>query len=326
MQSSIRRWSLTAAFLLTAVGGGARAQDAAPADVTLGGEVVLRLRATAGGYTPQQRVGVIEERLTRTLAVPGIKPSDTVVYSAPGKPPVIYVLGRRLITVDASTVKAAGGGTAMELATQWAKRLQQLLPRVNYRPSNAPEPVIPANPPLLVTDDLSKIGGTGSVVLSGKIVARLAPQPGSKTTATERADLIGDRLERIVAVRQAKSALQSADIQAVAPPGAKPAELKTPDPKMPEAKKTAKPQTSTPTPNMPTPPPPAQVTIGQTIALTASADDAAAAKMPSPAVLANVWAKNIRAALGLPVVPSPAAPAAPPVSPPPAPAGEGTGR
>jgi len=178
----------------------ASAPAAAPADLTLGNEVVLRLRASAGGMTPQQRVGTVEGRLANVLGTPNIRPSDVVVYAPAKGAPVIYALGRRLITVDTATVRAAGtpGAKPLTVATSWAKRFQQVLPRVNYRPSNAPEPKVPANPPLLITSDFAKVGGNkGFVVLRGKPILTLhGPQNGG-LTAQERADALSARLERL---------------------------------------------------------------------------------------------------------------------------------
>ena len=249
--------------------------DASAADVTLGGQVVLRLRAPAGGMSPQQRVDVITSRLTGLLAHPKITPADVVVYTPTGQAPVIYALGHRLITVDAATVQAAGGGKPLVVATQWAKRLQQVLPRVNYRPSNAPEPTIPANPPLTVTADFAKVGGAvGEVTLRNKVVIRLrGPQTGGMTAA-ERADTITTRLAQAAG----KIGADATDpVQVVAPNDAPPNG-------------------------------PAQVVVGGTPILSVEPAEAKAAGLTAPQQLATAWAKNIRAALGQP------APAATPAS------------
>ena len=122
------------------------------ADLTLGGYPVLRLRSSAGGMTPQERIDHIMDRLTPLLGVPNIHPSDIVVYLPPAdshinRAPVIYALGRKLITVDSATVASAGsGGTPLMMAKKWAARLQQVLPRVNWRPPNMPETKVPAPP------------------------------------------------------------------------------------------------------------------------------------------------------------------------------------
>lgn len=231
-----------------------------PADLTLGNEVVLRLRASAGGLTPQQRVGVVESRLVAVLGTPGLRPSDVVVYAPAKGAPVVYALGRRLITVDAATVKAAGtpGAKPLDVATRWAKRFQQVLPRVNYRPSNAPEPKVPAHPPLLVTPDFAKVGGNkGFVTLRGKPILTLhGPQNGG-LTAQERADALSARLERLA---------NSPQVQG--PNGVAVQTGKT-----------------------------AAVQVAQTPFVTVDASEAKFAAT-TPAKLAAQWAAHIRAALG----------------------------
>lgn len=280
--------TLGAIGLIALAAGAVRAQDATPvapttanadassADLTLGGQVILRLRAAAGGLTPQQRVGVINSRLSGLLSHPKITPADVVVFAPAGRAPVIYALGHRLITVDAATVQAAGGGKPLVVATQWAKRLQQVLPRVNYRPSNMPEPKIPANPPLLVTTDFAKVGGAvGDVTLRNKVVIRLrGPQTGGMTAA-ERADTITARLARAAG----KIGGDATDpVQIVAPQASQPGGA-------------------------------AQVVVGSTPILSVEPAEAKAAGMAAPQALANAWAKNIRAALGLTAPASPAVPA-----------------
>ena len=252
----------------------------APAELNLGGYSVLRLRGTAGGLTPEQRIGVILGRVTPLLGDPVILPSDVVVYLPPSKSrynryPVIYALGRRLITVDPATVKAAGGGkTPLEVATLWAARLQQVLPRVNWRPSNAPEPKIPAHPPLTVTTDFAQVGGdTAAVTLRGKVILKVrGPQQGG-LTAAERADMLTARL--------ASLANQAA---ATAPDAVQVAATPTGD---------------------------ASISLAGMTLVSVTAQDAAAANVAKPALLAQSWAKNLRAVLTppAPIVPSPVAPA-----------------
>ena len=254
----------------------APAPEEVPADLNLGGYPVLRLRGTAGGMTPDQRVSVILSRVTPLLGNPVILPSDVVVYLPPPKSrynryPVIYALGRRLITVDPATVKASGTGkTPLEVATVWAKRLQQVLPRVNWRPSNAPEPKIPANPPLLVTKDFAQVGGDPApVTLRGKVILKLrGPQLGGMTAA-ERADMLTARLAHL--------ANQAA---ATTPDAVQVATLPTGD---------------------------AALALAGTTLVSITAQDAKMAGVAKPDLLAQSWAKNLRAVL----IPSPSTPALP---------------
>ena len=251
-----------------------------PADLNLGGYPVLRLRGTAGGLTPDQRIGVILSRVTPLLGNPVILPSDVVVYLPPPKSrynryPVIYALGRRLITVDPATVKAAGGGkTPLQTATLWAKRLQQVLPRVNWRPSNVPEPKIPANPPLMVTTDFAKVGGDSApVTLRGKVILKVRGLQTGGLTPAERADMLTARLAHL------------ADQPAATAPDAVSV-------------------TATPTGD-------ATLALAGTTLLSVTPQDAAAANIAKPALLAESWAKNLRAVLA-PPAPVAAAPAPPP--------------
>ena len=281
---------LVSAVLLAASFGPAAAQTppAAPAYLTLGGYTILCLRGTAGGLNPAQRVDVILSRVTPLLGNPKILPSDVVVYLPPAdsrvnRYPVIYALGRRIVTVDPATVKASGlVQTPLQAATRWAKRLQQVLPRVNWRPSNAPDTKVPANPPLLVTPDFAQVGGqVASVNLRGKVVLKLrGPQVGGMTAA-ERADLLNARLERLASL----PAASAPDAVQVAPPAG----------------------TAT------------LVFAGQPL-ITVTVQDAKAAGLADPQALALSWAKNLRLALAssapiLPAVPlgePPAANALPP--------------
>ena len=269
------------AALLAALGTGpVTAQTpAAPATLNLGGYDVLRLRGTAGGLTPAQRVDVILSRVTPLLGNPKILPSDVVVYLPPqdsrvNRYPVIYALGRRIVTVDPATVKASGLiQTPLQAATGWAKRLQQVLPRVNWRPSNVPETKVPANPPLTITPDFSKVGGQAAfVTLRGKTVLKLrGPQTGGMTAA-ERADLLDARLERLASLPAALA---------------------------PDAVQVTSPAASSAV---------ATLSLAGTPLLSVTAADAKAAGAPLPVTLAQSWAKNLRLALASA---SPVLPAAP---------------
>lgn len=308
----------------------AMAQDSAPPTpmaspdagvVSIGGQVVMRLRASAGGMSAEQRVDAIEDRLTMIVSVPDIQTSSVVVYAPSGKPPVIYVLGRRLITIDPITVKAAGGGDAKQLAVLWAKRLQQILPRVDIRLPDEPEPVAPANPPLLVTSDLSQVGGNiGYVVFRGKSVMRMAGvQPGG-ITAVERADMLARRLDRL-AYKLDTSAPDAVDVMGISLGGSgagSAGETK------PSAKAAADMNPPNPGRKMSLPPPElnAEILIGGREFYTVTpADCKAGCFAGTPMSLASVWAKNIRAAMGMPPSGAPAPPQSPPApSTPPVPA------
>ncbi len=282
----------SAALLSAACLGPVAAQTAPPASFNLGGYNVFCLRGTAGGLTPAQRVDVIMSRVEPLLGNPVIRPSDVVVYLPPAdsrvnRYPVIYALGRRVVTVDPATVKDSGlVETPLQAAMLWAKRLQQVLPRVNWRPSSMPEPKVPANPPLLVTHDFAQVGGqTATATLHDKAVLKLrGPQTGGMTAA-ERADLLTARLERLA---------------------------NTPAALAPDAVQV----TILPAGNV-------TLALAGTPIITAAAAEVAGSGFATPGLLANAWAKNLRAALAASpstLVP-PAAPAPAPTVTPPATAG-----
>lgn len=259
-----------------------------PADVSIGGQVVMRLRSNAGGLSPEERAESIEDRLTRLVAVPDLKPADVVVYSPIGKSPVIYVLGRKLITVDIATAKAAGGGKPIDVAVTWAKRLQQVLPRVDIRLPNEHEPVIPANPPLTITAKFDQVGGqVGNVVLRDKIVMWLrGPQPDGMTAA-ERADEIGPLIAGAV---HAEPDLTAADIKAItiAPVQSKPVA------RLASNASRDKDPVRAPKIAPASPPPSAMLMVGTRRIITIDDADSKAAGTASPLALAQSWAKNIR--------------------------------
>jgi hypothetical protein len=268
--------------------------------------------------TPQQRVDTIDARLSDLLGTPNIKPKDVVVYTPKGKAPVIYALGRRLITVDAATAKAEGEGKKpLELAEIWAKTLQQVLPRVNWRPSNEAEPVVSAHPALTVTDDLAKVGGdVGTVTLRNKVVFRIrGPQDGG-LTAEERADLLSKRLRMDVYRLHPTS---DSDISVAPVPSASGKPQSSSSETAAGPTKAGKPAASDSADQAP-----AQILIDQTPVITVGEEQAKEGGFRSPELLADSWAKNVRAALDLPppVQPAASAPAAasPASAPPPAPA------
>jgi hypothetical protein len=114
----------------------ARAQTDETA-IDLGGQVVMRIRIGAGGYTPQQRADAVRARLTPILGFAGLKAADvTVRQTRPGQDAAIYVRDSLLITVDRS-LAGANGTTPEALARVWADRLRTVLPRVAARPEPA---------------------------------------------------------------------------------------------------------------------------------------------------------------------------------------------
>jgi hypothetical protein len=132
--------TLTAVLAVGLATMGAALPAAAQTDETaidLGGQVVMRIRIGAGGYSPQQRADAVRARLAPILGFAGLKPADVSVrQTRPGQDAAIYVRNSLLITVDRS-LAGANGTTPEGLARVWADRLRTVLPHVAARPEPA---------------------------------------------------------------------------------------------------------------------------------------------------------------------------------------------
>ncbi|MEJ5251966.1 MAG: hypothetical protein HPY54_05780 [Chthonomonadetes bacterium] len=111
----------------------ATAQTEPPGEVTVGGEIILRIRFSAGGMTPKQRADAITIRLRTILQDPDIQPSDIVVKPVAGGEAGIYVKDQLLVTVDKAHANFHKT-TPMKLGEIWAKHLREVLPQVNVKP------------------------------------------------------------------------------------------------------------------------------------------------------------------------------------------------
>lgn len=108
------------------------AQSEQPASVTVGGELILRIRFSAGGMTPQQRADAITLRLRSILADPQIEPSDIVVKPLAYGEAGIYVKDLLLVTVDHNHARA-NKTTPLKLGEIWAEHLRKVVPQVNIK-------------------------------------------------------------------------------------------------------------------------------------------------------------------------------------------------
>lgn len=111
----------------------ATAQTEPPGEVTIGGEIILRIRFSAGGMTPKQRADAITMRLRTILQDPNIQPSDIVVKPIAGGEAGIYVKDQLLVTVDKAHANLHKT-TPTVLGEVWAKHLRDVLPQVNVKP------------------------------------------------------------------------------------------------------------------------------------------------------------------------------------------------
>ncbi len=100
---------------------------AAGGEVIIGDQVVLRIRADAGGYSVQKRVDTIYDRLNPLLGYDEFVPEKMVVARFGSDATVSYD-GRLIVTVDPETAKLNGFST-LRLAEIWAANLREAIPK-----------------------------------------------------------------------------------------------------------------------------------------------------------------------------------------------------
>ncbi|OYT73349.1 MAG: mechanosensitive ion channel protein [Chloracidobacterium sp. CP2_5A] len=111
----------------------ARQEAESGAPVTLGGEVVLRVRARLNGLSPQERAAIVERRLIELAATPFLNLDDlrAVAYDETTE----IVVGSRVVTVVTEADAAAAGVERAELARRHAERIKAALQRVRQAAS-----------------------------------------------------------------------------------------------------------------------------------------------------------------------------------------------
>ena len=88
-------------------------------EIGVGGVMMLRIRASAVGYSPVQRGRIVDARMVYALSYGNLDPEAVHVSMVRGQP-TVYVGNIRLITVYDSDVEATGADSACELANLWA--------------------------------------------------------------------------------------------------------------------------------------------------------------------------------------------------------------
>ncbi|MCC6483432.1 MAG: hypothetical protein IT209_01190 [Armatimonadetes bacterium] len=99
---------------------------AQPAQVSLAGQVVLRIHAPAAGKTCQQRADIVQQRIVDALSIGVLYPKDIHVQKQRGEW-AIFVKDILIITADATSAKV-NHTTAPKLAEMWANNLRKTLP------------------------------------------------------------------------------------------------------------------------------------------------------------------------------------------------------
>jgi hypothetical protein len=104
------------------------------ANVDVGGEHLITIRAAVGGKTAQQRADAVTDRLPVILGRPLIKASDVHIVPSGGGQFKILVGNLLLVTATPEDGKA-NGTTSRRQADIWLKQLRTVLPRINALPN-----------------------------------------------------------------------------------------------------------------------------------------------------------------------------------------------
>jgi hypothetical protein len=94
--------------------------------VLIGGTTIMRFRNSAGGYTPEQRALLTQERVNAILGMGPIQPSDITTSIVDGDA-IVSVKGQLLFTAD-STTAVINDSTPLQLANMWAENMRSVLP------------------------------------------------------------------------------------------------------------------------------------------------------------------------------------------------------
>jgi len=95
---------------------------------SIAGKQVLRLHATAGGMTPQERVDALDERLTNILSQGEVRlGAEDIALSTSNGEVVITVRNKLLVTVTRQDAEA-NNTSPQELGRRWLVNLRNTLP------------------------------------------------------------------------------------------------------------------------------------------------------------------------------------------------------
>lgn len=94
--------------------------------IGVGGVTLLRIRASAMGYSPAERGRIVDARLVYALSYADLDP-DAVQVHMVRSVPTIYIGRVRLISVYPADAEAAGAASAEKLAELWAASVASCL-------------------------------------------------------------------------------------------------------------------------------------------------------------------------------------------------------
>ena len=121
----LQRYLITLAGALLAAGSaGAFTMDQ---QVVVASRLIHTVRVAAGGFSPEQRVARINERLNRIIAHEPLAPSNIHLRMV-GSEPGIFV-GPDLVTTVTQADAQANNTTPTNLARRWLRAYRQVLPQ-----------------------------------------------------------------------------------------------------------------------------------------------------------------------------------------------------
>jgi len=123
---------LAAAVILGVCGSFARAFTMAE-KVVVANELVAIARVPAGGFTAQQRIDRVNERLAYILGYEALSPRDIYAVPAPGGSRAIMVGDSLLITVTPRDA-FANDATVVGLTRTWLQLAKEALPQARPTP------------------------------------------------------------------------------------------------------------------------------------------------------------------------------------------------
>jgi hypothetical protein len=121
----VRRTFVVLGLLIGAiVGAGAvRPAFADPRDISVGGVWITRITHASAGYTAEERATEITRRITRILGTPEFRQGAVVTVRQAGADALVTV--GDILVFDVTPADAAGSGTTVYVAKQWAALLAQ---------------------------------------------------------------------------------------------------------------------------------------------------------------------------------------------------------
>lgn len=100
-------------------------------DVVVGGEVVMRVRVPAGGFSVTERVNILTERINILLGGNEFYPDRLVIKMVDSSCCIAYEK-QLLVTVDAESARS-NSCSVQQLADKWAINLRRVIPEAKAK-------------------------------------------------------------------------------------------------------------------------------------------------------------------------------------------------